>query len=196
MREVDVRDLACPGPVLRLRDLMQAGEDEVRLWVADEPCRSNVTRFASTVGAQCEVDQLADGTFHVTVRAGERERVDAATVPATAAGPTVVQITASTMGSGNDELGALLMRSFLKTQAELDRPPDRIVFYNGGVMLCCEGSLLLDDLRELEAGGIELLVCGTCLNYLDLADRLAVGRVTDMLEIATTLAGAATTIRP
>lgn len=71
MREHDVRDLACPGPVLKLRDLLAAGEREVRFWVADELCRSNVTRFATSRGAAVEVEEHGDGTCHVTVRAGE-----------------------------------------------------------------------------------------------------------------------------
>jgi selenium metabolism protein YedF len=107
-----------------------------------------------------------------------------------------VQVAAATMGAGDDELGALLLRSFLKTQAQLESRPDRIVFYNGGVRLCCAGSLLLDDLRALEAAGVELIACGTCLNFFGIADRLEVGRVTDMLEIATVLAEAGTLVRP
>jgi selenium metabolism protein YedF len=100
------------------------------------------------------------------------------------------------MGSGNDELGALLLRSFLKTQIQLERPPDTIVFYTGGVALCCEGSPLLDDLARLAEKGTEILACGTCLNFFALADRLRVGRVTDMLEISTRLAGAGRVVRP
>ena len=90
----------------------------------------------------------------------------------------------------------LLLRSFIKTQIELDRAPDTIVFYNAGVKLCCEGSLLLDDLRSLERAGAEIIACGTCLNYFELADQLAVGRVTDILEIASRLAAAGSIVRP
>ncbi|MEJ2581173.1 MAG: sulfurtransferase-like selenium metabolism protein YedF, partial [Acidobacteriota bacterium] len=100
------------------------------------------------------------------------------------------------MGSGDDELGSILLRSFLKTQAELERKPDAIVFYNDGVKLCCEGSLLVDDLKALEEAGIEIIACGTCLNFFELGDRLCVGRVTDMLEIAGLLADAGSTVRP
>jgi peroxiredoxin family protein len=70
------------------------------------------------------------------------------------------------------------------------------VFYNGGVRLCCTGSVVLDDLRSLESSGVEIISCGTCLNFFDLADDLAVGRVTDMLEIATSLGDAGSIIRP
>lgn len=208
MREVDVRDLACPGPVLKLRELLDAGDTAVRLWVADDLCRSNVTRFAASRGLEAEVEDHDDGTFHVAVRhTGSSPDPSPASAPATAAapapeagtsqtGPRVIQVTAATMGAGDDELGRLLLRSFVKTQAELEARPDRIVFYNSGVHLCCEGSVLLEDLRALEAAGVEVIACGTCLNYFGLADNLRVGRVTDMLEIATVLAEAGTVVRP
>ncbi len=202
MKDYDVRDLACPGPVLKLRGLLDEGEREIRFWVADDLCRSNVTRFAASRRIATEVEAHDDGTFHVTFHAGDDSGSDTApaapaqAAPAGTAGPTVVQITATTMGSGDDELGALLLRSFIKTQAELEAMPDAIIFYNAGVRLCCEGSLLLDDLRGLEASGIEITACGTCLNYFDLADKLAVGRVTDMLEIAGRLAAAGRVVRP
>ncbi|HSN57558.1 MAG TPA: sulfurtransferase-like selenium metabolism protein YedF [Candidatus Sulfomarinibacteraceae bacterium] len=207
MKELDVRDLACPGPVLKLRELLDAGERELAFWVADELCRSNVTRFAASRKVATAVEPRDDGTFLVTFRAGDdaagaradEEELLACDLPETAAvaaGPRVVQITSTTMGSGDDELGALLMRSFLKTQGQLATPPDAVIFYNDGVKLCCAGSPLIDDLRGLEAAGIEIIACGTCLNYFSLADRLEVGRVTDMLEIASRLAGAGRIVRP
>jgi selenium metabolism protein YedF len=206
MKTIDVRNLACPGPVLKLRDLLDAGEREIAMHVADELSRSNVTRFASSRGAEVEVADGGDGSFVVTIRArrdvtearpGEEEFL-ACDVPESTAssGPRIVQVTAGTMGSGDDELGALLLRSFLKTQAELDPGPDAILFYNDGVKLCCEGSTLLDDLRDLEAAGVEIIACGTCLNFFELADQLRVGRVSDMLEIAGRLAAAGSIVRP
>ena len=204
MKTIDVRDLACPGPVLTLRDLFNAGEREITMHVADELCRSNVTRFAASRNAEAEVEDPGDGTFVVRITAGEdstgsragEEAFLVSEVPVIKAGPRVVQITAGTMGSGDDELGALLLRSFLKTQAELERKPDAILFYNDGVKLCCDGSYLLDDLRGLEATGVEIIACGTCLNFFELDDQLRVGRVTDMLEIAGRLADAGSIVRP
>ena len=210
MREIDVRSLACPGPVLRLRELLDAGERQLRLHVADQLSRSNVTRFAASRGAEVVVDDPGDGSFVLTItagfgaghaRPGEQEllacdRPDDRTAVTAARRPRVVQVTGDTMGTGDTELGALLMRSFLKTQAQLDPKPDAIIFYNSGVKLCCEGSFLLDDLRTLEGAGVEIITCGTCLNYFELVQRLAVGRVTDMLEIAGRLAGAGSIVRP
>jgi selenium metabolism protein YedF len=210
VREIDVRSLACPGPVLKLRELLDAGERQLRFHVADQLSRSNVTRFAASRGAEVVVDDPGDGSFVLTIMAGTgaaRAQADEAALlacdvtadQAVATGarrPQVVQVTGATMGAGDDELGALLLRSFLKTQAQLERRPDTIIFYNRGVTLCCEGSPLLDDLRALEDAGVEIIACGTCLNFFELVDRLAVGRVTDMLEIAGRLAGAGSIVRP
>ncbi len=204
MKVFDVRDLACPGPVLKLRELFDEGEREITMHVADELCRSNVTRFAASRNAEAEVEDPGDGSYVVTIKAGEdstgsrsgEEALMVSEASAIQTGPRVVQITAGTMGSGDDELGALLLRSFLKTQAELERRPDAVLFYNDGVKLCCEGSYLLDDLRGLEAAGVEIIACGTCLNFFELADQLRVGRVTDMLEIAGRLADAGSIVRP
>ena len=205
MKTIDVRDLACPGPVLKLRELLEKGEREIAMHVADELCRSNVTSFAASRNAETEIEDPGDGTFVITInvgddasggRPGEEALLTRGVLDSHATGPRVVQITAGTMGSGDDELGALLLRSFLKTQAELDRRPDAIVFYNDGVKLCCEGSYLLDDLRGLEEAGVEIIACGTCLNFFELADQLRIGRVTDMLEIAGLLADAGSVVRP
>jgi selenium metabolism protein YedF len=210
VREIDVRSLACPGPVLKLRELLDAGERQIRFHVADQLSRSNVTRFAASRGAQVAVTVPGDGSFLLTITAGAgaaRARADEAAVlacepvadPTGATGarrPQVVQVTGAPTGAGADDLGAPLPRSFLKPPAQLEHRPDSIVFYNRGVSLCCEGSPLLDDLRALEEAGVEIIACGTCLNYFNLADRLAVGRVTDMLEIAGRLAGAGSIVRP
>jgi len=203
MKIFDVRDLACPGPVLKLRGLLDEGERSIQFHVADELCRSNVTRFAASRNVAAEVEPADDGSFIVTFTAGDdapgarpgEDDLLVCDLPA-ASGPTVVQISAATMGVGDDELGSLLMRSFIKTQAQLDDRPDAILFYNDGVKLCCSDSLLIDDLRALEASGIEIIACGTCLNFFGLADALAVGRVTDMLEIAGRLAAAGRVVRP
>mgnify|MGYP001821788085 FL=1 len=202
MREFDVRDLACPGPVLKLRELLDEGEREIRFHVADELCRSNVTRFAASRNIETEVVANDDGTFKVSfhtgggVDDGPTEAQTAAAAAAATAGPTIVQISADTMGAGDDELGALLLRSFVKTLPELDALPDAVVFYNSGVKLCCSGSLLLDDIKALGGSGVEIIACGTCLNFFELADQLRVGRVTDMLEIAGRLAEAGSIVRP
>ena len=210
MKELDVRHLSCPGPVIEVRKLLDDGERELVVHVADELARSNVTRFATSRRAQVSVRPDPAGGFAVSITAGEASSRPAPDGdqglecplpephPGAIRRPLVVQVTGEAMGRGDDELGELLMRSFLKTQllVEPHLRPDAVIFYNAGVTLCCEGSPLLEDLRTLEAGGVEIIACGTCLNYFQLASRLAVGRGSDMLEIAGRLAEAGHVVRP
>ena len=107
-----------------------------------------------------------------------------------------VAVTASVMGTGNDELGAVLIKGFLYALTQQDELPKTILFYNGGAQLTCEGSASLEDLKSLEALGVEILTCGTCLNYYKLSDKLQVGGVTNMYEIAERLTKADLVIRP
>ena len=108
----------------------------------------------------------------------------------------LVVLRSGKMGEGSDELGTALMKSFIYALTELEELPETILLYNGGAYLSCEGSDSLEDLKSLEAQGVEIMTCGTCLNYYGIADRLAVGSVTNMYAIAEKMAEADTIICP
>ena len=91
-------------------------------------------------------------------------------------------ITSNVMGNGGDELGKILMASFLRLLGDNQKKPDTIVFLNSGVRLVCEGSDVLDHVRKLEEQGIEILACTTCLEYFDLTDKLMAGKPTTMVK--------------
>jgi selenium metabolism protein YedF len=84
------------------------------------------------------------------------------------------------IGRGDDELGRVLMKNFLYSLARNDERPAAVTFMNEGVRLVCDGSESLDDLRLLAENGVAVKACGTCLDYLGLMDRLAVGEVGTM----------------
>lgn len=109
---------------------------------------------------------------------------------------TVVAVSSDKMGSGNDELGAVLMKSFFFAETQLDTLPDKILFYNGGAKLTVEGSDCLEDIRILEKEGVEILTCGTCLDFYGLKEKLAVGAVTNMYTIAEILQNAVSVVSP
>jgi selenium metabolism protein YedF len=100
---------------------------------------------------------------------------------------TTIVIHAEAMGRGDDKLGKRLTGAFLRKLQIIEPKPDAIIFYNSGVKLTAEGSTVLDALHELERTGVELLACGTCIQFFELQDKIAVGHVSNMLEIATTL---------
>ena len=88
------------------------------------------------------------------------------------------------------------MKGFLFAVGQLPELPKTILFYNGGARLTTEGSDSLEDLKKMEAQGVEILTCGTCLNFYGLTDKLAVGSVTNMYTIVEKLAGAGKVIKP
>jgi len=111
-------------------------------------------------------------------------------------GARVVLLASDGIGSGSDDLGRILMRSFLKTLKDAPSRPDVIILLNAGVKLVAEGSDLLDDLRALEALGVDLAACGTCLDFFHLKEKVRAGRVTNMSEIVATLMAAERIVRP
>ena len=108
----------------------------------------------------------------------------------------VVVISSGTMGNGEEELGKALMKAFIFALTKQDTYPDTILLYNGGAYLSCEGSDSLEDLKFLEAQGVKIATCGTCLNFYGLTDSLAVGSVTNMYDIVETMGKATKIIKP
>ena len=100
------------------------------------------------------------------------------------------------MGRGSEELGRTLMKGFLFAVGQLPQLPKTILFYNGGAHLTVEGSPVLEDLKKLEAQGVEILTCGTCLNYYGITEKLAVGGVTNMYVIAEKMLNAGNVVKP
>ena len=109
---------------------------------------------------------------------------------------TVVAISSDKMGIGADDLGKSLLKAFVFALTQQDQLPKTVLFYNGGASLTCEGSPMLDDLKALEAQGVEIMTCGTCLNFYGLTEKLAVGSVTNMYTIVEKLTQAGNVVKP
>ncbi len=107
-----------------------------------------------------------------------------ATEAAVKRGGTVVIVGAEQMGRGDDVLGAKLLGNFFRTLAVLDPKPEGIVFYNAAVKLLGPGSGSLEALKTLDEAGVDLLACVTCLEFFGLTEKIAVGQVSNMREIA------------
>ncbi len=108
---------------------------------------------------------------------------------------TIVVVSSDRMGEGNDELGEVLMKGFIFAVSQLEELPRTILFYNGGARLTAEGSDSLEDLKAMESQGVQIMTCGTCLDYYGLKEKLQVS-VTNMYTIVETMNGAQKVIRP
>lgn len=183
---VDARGLSCPQPVLLARKAM-AEASELTVIVDSVAARDNVSRLARKEGFVVAVEEKADGIY---LHLRREKKVESASAGGALTGSTVVFIPAYGLGKGPEELQEILIRGFLHALNEVDPLPDTIIFINTGVKLAVEGSPVLEDLKALEEKGVEILICGTCLNYFGLTDKVAVGSVSNMYSIAEKLLGA------
>lgn len=190
----------CPIPVIKTKKAMAAltGPETIEVLVDNEIAVQNVTKMASSSGGKVTSEKLRDAEYKVTI---EMEGAPAADGAEAVCAPdardnTVVVVSSDRMGSGNDELGKVLIKGFIFAVTQLDTLPKTMLFYNGGATLTTEGSDSLEDLKSLEAQGVEIMTCGTCLDYYGLKDKLAVGTVTNMYSIVETMAKAGRIVRP
>jgi len=179
---VDARALACPQPVVLTRKALDQA-DRVTVIVDNETAAQNVSRLAKSQGCRISIENKEDGTYlHLSAPAScEKEVADAS------ATRIVIFVGSSTLGKGDEELGNVLMRTYMHTLREMEKLPVQIIFMNSGVKLVTDGSEVLDDLQALEEKGVELLACGTCLGYYKLKDAVRAGRISNMYDIAATL---------
>ena len=205
---VDVRGKPCPQPVVETRKVLDAGDcGLVRVIVDNTASSENVSRLARKMNCDVTIDKKLDNEIHllihpvgVEVPAIPQDQGGASPQPAARMAPrptqTVVLISSSELGVGEKELGGILMRAFIKTLKEVSPPPTAIIFMNSGVFLTTEGSQLLEDLQDLAHEGIEILSCGTCLDYYKLKGKLEIGTVSNMFEIVSLMADADRVLRP
>lgn len=204
-RHVDARGLACPQPVVLTRKaILEAGVDRVRVVVNSDVSAENIQRMARSQGWEPQIDRQGE-EVHLILTRGDGAAAQQAqqaqqpeTAPVASAGQpeVVVFVTSNLFGVGDERLGQILMKAFLKTLKDLDPRPAKVIFANSGVRLTTEGSDLIDPLCALEKEGVAILSCGTCLDYYGLVESLRVGVASNMYEIASSLAGADRIVQP
>ena len=190
----------CPIPVIKTKKAMQAltGSETIEVLVDNEIAVQNVTKLGKEQGGEVSSEKLGEKEYKVTIQmqgAPAAADTEAACVP-DQKGDLIVVVSSDRMGSGNDELGKVLIKGFIYAVTQLDTLPKKMLFYNGGATLTTEGSDSIEDLKSLEAQGVEILTCGTCLDYYHLKDKLVVGGVTNMYSIVESMAEAGKIIRP
>lgn len=204
MIRVNALGEACPIPVVKALHAIQElkSADYVEVLVDNEIAVQNLTKLANSRNYGVKSEKLEEKKFQVTLTVGEPSesisyrREEAACIPDSRKKDMVVAISSEYMGTGDDTLGAVLMKGFLYALTQQEELPAAILFYNGGAKLTCEETPVLEDLRSMEAQGVEILTCGTCLNHYGLTDKLKVGSITNMYAIAEKMTGAGLIVKP
>ena len=183
---IDARGKACPTPVIMAKKAISAGESTFTVLVDNTTAVENLKRLAANQGFDAAAAE-AEGVFSVAfTRTGCAACEEAVNSPLpTPGGDWAVFVGRDIIGDGDRELGTNLMRMFFYTLSQGEDKPGAVLFMNAGVKLPTLDEQVVEHLKALSAVGVEILVCGTCLNFYGLTDRLQVGTVSNMYDIVT-----------
>lgn len=200
---IDCMGMACPLPVVNAKkatEELQQG-DELVVKVDNEIAVQNLTRFATHKGFEVSAIKHSEIEYDVVMKisigsttAKTEENIECA-LDVRKAGMLVV-LSSNTMGVGDSKLGTNLMKAFVFALTKQDHLPETILCYNSGAYLTCEGADTLEDMKLLESEGVQILTCGTCLDFYGLKEKLAVGNVTNMYDIVERMETATQIIKP
>jgi selenium metabolism protein YedF len=196
MKEIDCRGMACPQPVVRTKQALErSGENELTIIVDNLSSSENVERFAQSQGCSVQIEKKGQDLYiHIhKVRGKDEEK---AARKEKKGKEVVVYINSDLLGVGDEALGSFLMKAFLKTLLDLEKKPDHLILINSGVRLVSEGSQVLDTLRALSEEGVEIVSCGTCLDFYKLREKMSVGKISNMYDIIQSMLEADCLIRP
>lgn len=199
-KEIDARGMNCPLPVIQTKKALEDIDEGIVTTIVDnEIAKENVSKLAKSMGLKVDIKQNSQGNYYIYILKEEQTETADSEASNLQCGTDnkkdfIILITKDKLGEGSDELGAVLMSGYLYALTEASSYPSSIIFLNGGVKLTEEDSRVLEAIRILESGGIEILSCGTCLDYFELEDKLAVGSASNMFTIAEKLNDAGNTI--
>jgi selenium metabolism protein YedF len=192
----------CPVPVIKAKRALADISDfnGLEILVDNEIAVQNISKFLNALEHSFSVGKERE-FFLISVSGAGEGSTNPTSIPIeepTGSRPSseIVVISSQFMGTGDDNLGKLLMKGFIFALTQLESLPTSVIFYNSGVYHALKNSECLNDLHYLHNQGVKILVCGTCLNHFNVLDSLAVGEVTNMYEIVNLMQQASGIIRP
>lgn len=194
--EVDTRGMACPKPVICTKKALEENRGTIITSIVDnETARENILKFARSLSLETDVMER-EGIWYIDLY---QNLIDPSKEPLPEKKPEVLDLVILVgtphLGDGDRELGDILMRGYMYTLSETMPYPKAILFVNSGVRLTLEDSPVLENLRKLESEGVQILSCGTCLDYYKVKDKLSVGGVGNMYAIVELMNGARNSYR-
>jgi len=184
---LDARGKQCPIPVIMAKKELDNGCTDITVAVDNEIAVKNLTKMGTNLGLSVE-SRGKDGDFEVHITGAlsaegrETEPEQFCELPST--GNYSVFVNKDHLGDGDPVLGRNLIRMAIYTLSEGENIPKALLFMNSGVKLVAgEEPQITDSVKKLISRGCEVLVCGTCLNFYGIADKLEAGSVSNMYEI-------------
>ena len=187
MRKIDCRNLACPTPVLETKKALESLKigEKLSILLNSQASKENVLRFLSSQGLKPEFSEL-EGEFEIVVLKENNEisseKDFACSSDKNATCKKILFLKADSVGNG--ELGKKLIVGFLDTLKSADNAPSAIICVNEAVLINTNSEHTAHKaMKELENKGIEVISCGSCLEFYGKTKDLKLGRIGNALEI-------------
>lgn len=179
--------LNCPMPVIMAKKQFESGDKRFGITVDNQIAVENLTRLAESQNAGIFIKQ--DGANYTIEFVKDSSMIDRnhENKKEDAIGNWVLFVGRDILGEGDRELGDNLIKMFFYTLMQGNDLPQKIMFVNSGVSLVTENIQVIEHLKALEAKGCKIMACGACLNFYGLSQNLAVGKVSNMLDILTSM---------
>ncbi len=191
MKIVDAKGLACPQPLILTRKAIGEKIGNFQVVVDDPISRKNIERYLKHEKKEYKISE-ENGLIYIDVKS-EQNSVEEVKEEEQGNKPVYVF---KNNGVAEDELGEILTKGFLATIKEVNPLPEAIVLYHEGIFLALDDSPYLDILNELENLGVKLYVCGTCVKFYDVVERVKIGEVSNAYDILAVMSGAHHLIYP
>lgn len=192
---IDAKGKNCPMPVIMAKKEIDAGVKFFEVEVDNKIAVENLKKLANSQGFTTIISEN-NGNFKIDFSNGceECEEVLAKVEGKKPLGNWSIFVNKEIIGAGDDELGKSLMKMFIYTISEGDDLPKSILFMNGGVKVPTLNEQAIEHLKVLEDKGVELLVCGACLNFYGIEEKLQVGKISNMYDITNAMKDASKVI--
>jgi selenium metabolism protein YedF len=204
MRIVDTKGQQCPAPLIKTKRALKETKtgESFKVVTDNQTSLNNISRFLNDNKTEFSVEEKA-GVWTITIIKGvvtmpltKPEDYCTPAIPHFIQGDFIIAFTSDKMGEGNEELGRLLIINFIKAIKDLDILPKKMVFYNNGVKLGSVDSPVFVNLKEIENMGVGLFLCATCAKFYSLEEKIKIGTLSNMYEIAQIMASAGNIIKP
>lgn len=197
MNTVDTRGKLCPMPLILLKKALNSEgfSGEWQVLTDNATACQNLTDYIRQITSSLETEELQGYTsLRFTL---EEESCRPTGKKESGSEDYTVVLSSDTMGRGDDELGRILARAFVNALEGVERKPNRIVCYNRGVLLADKDTDTGATLTRLhKEHGVEVILCGTCVDYFEFRDKIAVGTISNMLVIAEYMRQASRLVTP
>lgn len=205
MKILDVRGKLCPEPLIITKKAIKNGNvgDSFTVILDNDTACQNLEKYLLEMGVKFN-SGTDGGVFKIVFTLGAEPQKEVAIEPfcdvtVVAKSDYVVVLASHSMGQdedGGSSLGKILMRGFINSLAQQDRLPKTIIMYNSGVLCAAAEADTVDALKELLDVGVDILLCGVCVDYYGIKESMQVGRISNMFEITKILSETSKVIYP